>query len=123
MKYLCLVYYPEATVEQMSPEDWLALNYECVRYGEALAGTEHRVTGAALEPTRTAVTVRVRQGQASVTDGPFAETREQLAGFYLIEARDMDDAVQVAARIPPARLGSIEIRPVRELPALPSTQS
>lgn len=123
MKYLCLVYYDEATVGQMSPEDWLALNHECVRYGDAIADTGHRLGGAALEPTRTAVTVRVRNGQAAVTDGPFAETREQLAGFYLIDARDLDDAVQVAARIPPARLGSIEIRPVRDLPVLTPDQA
>lgn len=119
MKYLCLVYYSEAEVGQMSPEDWLALNYECVAYGEEIAASGHRLGGSALEPTATAVTVRVRDGQTTVTDGPFAETREQLAGFYLLDARDIDDAVRTAARIPPARLGSIEIRPVRELPVPP----
>lgn len=116
MKYLCLVYYNENDVRQMTPEAWLALNHECVDYGKDIAASGHRLGGAALQPTATAVTVRVRDGHASVTDGPFAETREQLAGFYLIDARDLDDAVQVAARIPPARLGSIEIRPLRELP-------
>jgi hypothetical protein len=120
MKYVCLVYYAEAEVGQMSPEDWLALNYECVAFGDDIAASGHRLGGAALEPTPTAVTVRVRGGQTTVTDGPFAETREQLAGFYLLEARDLDDAVRTAARIPPARLGSIEIRPVRELPVPPS---
>lgn len=119
MKYLCLVYYSEAEVGQMSPEDWLALNYECVAYGEEIAASGHRLGGSALEPTTTAVTVRVRDGQTTVTDGPFAETREQLAGFYLLDAHDIDDAVRTAARIPPARLGSIEIRPVRELPVPP----
>lgn len=119
VKYLCLVYYSEAEVGQMSPDDWLALNYECVAYGEAIAASGHRLGGSALEPTSTAVTVRVRDGQTTVTDGPFAETREQLAGFYLLDARDIDDAVRTAARIPPARLGSIEIRPVRELPVPP----
>lgn len=119
MKYLCLVYYSEAEVGQMSPDEWLALNYECVAYGEEIAASGHRLGGSALEPTTTAVTVRVRDGQTRVTDGPFAETREQLAGFYLLDARDIDDAVRTAARIPPARLGSIEIRPVRELPVPP----
>jgi hypothetical protein len=69
----------------------------------------------ALEPVNTATTVRIRNGRMSVTDGPFAETKEQLAGFYLIEARDLNDAIQVAAKIPPAREGSIEVRPVRQL--------
>lgn len=119
MKYLCLVYYSEAEVGQMSPDDWLALNYECVAYGEEIAASGHRLGGSALEPTTTAVTVRVRDGQTTVTDGPFAETREQLAGFYLLDACDIDDAVRTAARIPPARLGSIEIRPVRDLPVPP----
>ncbi len=73
--------------------------------------------GSALEPTSTATTVRVRDGRISITDGPFAETKEQLAGFYLIEARDLNDAIRVAGKIPPARFGSIEVRPVRELRA------
>lgn len=119
MKYVCLVYYAEAEVEQMSPEEWLALNHECVAYGEDIAASGHRLGGSALEPTTTAVTVRVRDGRTTVTDGRFAETREQLAGFYLLEARDIDDAIRTAARIPPARLGSVEIRAVRELPVPP----
>ena len=69
----------------------------------------------ALEPVDTATTVRVRNGKVSITDGPFAETKEQLAGFYLIEARDLNDAIHVAAKAPPAREGSIEVRPVRQL--------
>jgi hypothetical protein len=73
------------------------------------------LAGNALEPIATATTVRVRDGQVQVTDGPFAETREQLAGFYLIDAEDLDQAIEVAAGIPPARVGSIEIRPIREL--------
>ena len=77
------------------------------------------IAAEALQPVETATTVRVRQGRLSITDGPFAETKEQLAGFYLIEARDLNDAIQMAAKIPPAREGSIEVRPVRELnPAL-----
>lgn len=119
MNYLCLVYYDEAKTDAMTDEQWLALNHECVAYGAAIEARGHRRGGAALEPTRTAVTLRVRDGQATVTDGPFAETREQLAGFYLIEAADIDEAVRVATGIPPARFGSVEIRAVRTLPTPP----
>ncbi len=115
MKYACLVYYNEADMNAMTPADWDALNMECLAYGEDIAESGHRLGGEALAPTPTAITVRVRNGAMTTTDGPFAETREQLAGFYLIEARDLNEAVQTAARIPPARLGSIEVRPVREL--------
>ncbi len=120
MKYVCLVYYNEAEVGEMTPDAWQALNYECVAFGESIAASGHRLGGAALEPTPTAVTLRVRDGRTSVTDGPFAETREQLAGFYLIDAATLDEAVRVASKIPPARLGSIEIRAVRELPTPPA---
>jgi hypothetical protein len=115
MKYLCLVYYKESEIGAMSPEAWDALNAECISYGEAITRSGHRLGGEALEPTHTATTVRVRNGHVSATDGPFAETKEQLAGFYYIEAKDLDAAIDVASRIPPARLGSIEIRPVRSL--------
>ena len=115
MKYLCLVYYAESEINAMSKSDWEALNRECIACGEGLRASGHMIGGEALQPTHTATTVRVRNGNASTTDGPFAETREQLAGFYLIEARDLNDAIQVAAKIPPARLGSIEVRPVRDL--------
>ncbi|HIZ49789.1 MAG TPA: YciI family protein, partial [Candidatus Pseudomonas excrementavium] len=74
------------------------------------------ITGQPLQPVMTATTVRVRNGETLITDGPFAETKEQLAGFYLLEATDLDDAIRLASRIPPARLGSIEVRPARELP-------
>jgi hypothetical protein len=73
------------------------------------------VTAEALQPVDTATTVRVRNGKVSVTDGPFAETKEQLAGFYVIEARNLDEAIEAAAKIPPAREGSVEVRPVRQL--------
>lgn len=117
MKYLCLVYYKEAEIGAMSEAEWRSLNRECIACGESLRASGHMTGGNALQPTSTATTVRVRNGNATVTDGPFAETKEQLAGFYLIEARDLNDAIQVAAKIPPARLGSIEIRPIRELVA------
>jgi hypothetical protein len=112
MKYLCLVYCEEAKLhsEPESPDD-----AECHAYDTSLASAGLRVAAEALEPVETATTVRMRGGKLSVTDGPFAETKEQLAGFYLIDAPDLDEAIRVAAGIPPARVGSIEIRPVRQL--------
>jgi hypothetical protein len=108
MKYLCLVY--------LEPDKLHAVpDRECMTSGEGLRKSGFLVAAEALQPTRTAATVRVRNGAVSITDGPFAETKEQLAGFYLIEARDLNEAIQVAAKIPPAREGSVEVRPVREL--------
>jgi hypothetical protein len=117
MKYLCLVYYDENRIDAMTAAEWDSLVGECMNCGETLTKSGHMLGGESLQPVRTATTVRVRNGKVSTTDGPFAETREQLAGFYFIEARDLNDAIQVAAKIPPARLGSIEIRPIRELHA------
>lgn len=112
MKYLCLVYSDENDLHSLpdSPED-----SECHGYATHLAESGHLVAGEALEPVSTATTVRVRAGQVSITDGPFAETKEQLAGFYMIEAKDLNEAIRIAAGIPPARVGSIEVRPVRAL--------
>lgn len=112
MKYLCLVYLEEKTFAAAPdrPSD-----PECFAFGEGIRESGHYVTANALQPVKTAKTVRVRNGKASVTDGPFAETKEQLGGFYLIEAADMDEALRLAAKIPPARVGSIEVRPIREL--------
>lgn len=112
MKYLCLVYSEEAKLHSSpdSPKD-----DECKAYADSLLQSGHLVAGEALESVETATTVRVRGGKVSVTDGPFAETKEQLAGFYLIDARDLNEAIQVAAKIPPARVGSIEVRPIRPL--------
>ncbi len=112
MKYLCLVYLEEKTFASTadSPTD-----SECFASGESLQNSGHLIAAEPLEPVRTAVTVRIRNGKLSTTDGPFAETKEQLAGFYLVDARDLNEAVQIAAKIPPARVGSIEVRPVREL--------
>ncbi|HVL68742.1 MAG TPA: YciI family protein [Vicinamibacterales bacterium] len=108
MKYLCLVY--------LEKEKWSAVpDRECAACGQGLQEAGKLLAAEPLHPVETATTVRVRNGRVSVTDGPFAETREQLAGFYLIEARDLNEAIQVAAQIPPAREGSIEVRPVREL--------
>jgi hypothetical protein len=108
MKYLCLVYLDEKRLDELPDED-------CVEFDTAIRRSGHCVASEALESVSTATTVRVRDGKTSVTDGPFAETKEQLAGFYMIEARDLDEAIQIASRIPPARVGSIEVRPVRPI--------
>ena len=108
MKYVCLVYLEEEKLHAV-PDS------ECMACGTGFRSRGLLVAAEALQPVETATTVRVRNGKVSVTDGPFAETKEQLAGFYLIEARDLNDAIQAAAKIPPAREGSIEVRPVREL--------
>ena len=105
MKYLCLVYMDENDVANVPDTECKACNDEFKRRG-------HHVAAEALQPIRTATTVRVRNGKVSVTDGPFAETKEQLAGFYLLEASDLNEAIQVASRIPTARYGSVEVRPL-----------
>lgn len=115
MKYACLVYLEEAAMDKMTAREWDALNSECMDFGAAVDSSGHRVGGEPLQPISTATTVRVRNGKVTTTDGPFAETKEQLAGFYLFDAKDLDEAIRLASRIPPARLGSIEVRPVREL--------
>ena len=115
MKYLCLIYYEEKTINAMTQAEWQSLNEECVACGEDLHAGGHMLAGNALHPTSTATSVRVRDGKALITDGPFAETKEQLAGFYMLDARDLNEAIQLASKIPPARLGCVEIRPVREL--------
>lgn len=108
MKYLCLVYL-EADKLRSVPDR------ECQACGDGLRTSGALLSAEALQPVETATTVRVRHGKLSVTDGPFAETKEQLAGFYLIEAADLNDAIRIAAKIPPAREGSVEVRPVRHL--------
>jgi hypothetical protein len=108
MKYLCLVYMEQDKLHAVPDKECAACGEGCRKSGLLLAAE-------ALEPVHTATTVRVRNGKVSITDGPFAETKEQLAGFYLIDARDLNEAIQVAAKIPPAREGSVEVRPVRAL--------
>ncbi|PWG65389.1 YciI family protein [Sediminicurvatus halobius] len=115
MKYVALVYYDERIMKAMSQQQWDALNRECLGCVESLSQSGSFLAGQALENVDHAATVRVREGEVTVTDGPFAETREQLAGFYLLEARDLNDAIRIAGRIPPARHGSVEVRPVREV--------
>lgn len=110
MKYLCLVYMQEKDLNAVPDSD-------CRAFGDSLRESGRYIAAEALQRVDTATTVRVRDGKMAITDGPFAETKEQLAGFYLIDAKDLDEAIQVAAKIPPARAGagSIEVRPVREL--------
>ena len=112
MKYLCLIYDEEKKVGSMSKSESDAFMGEYFAFTEGIRKSGHYVAGEALQPVQTATTVRVRNGKVSTTDGPFAETKEQLGGFYMIEARDLNDAIQIAAKIPSARLGSIEVRPV-----------
>jgi hypothetical protein len=108
MKYLCLVYLEKDKLHAVPDR-------ECMACGDGFRKSGVLVAAEALHPTETATTVRVRNGRTSITDGPFAETKEQLAGFYLVDARDLNEAIQMAAKIPPAREGSVEVRPVREL--------
>ena len=108
MKYLCLVYGEESAIQKMD-------DAHCLEFDQSIRDSGHCVSSEALESVSTASTVRVRGGKVSIVDGPFAETKEQLAGFYLIEARDMDEAVKIASGIPPAEVGCIEVRPIRPI--------
>ena len=114
MKYLCLAYEEEQKLNALSEREWHALRDETLAYVEELRKRGQYVTSAALQSVHTATTVRVRNGRLSATDGPFAETKETLGGIVLIEARDLNDALQVAANWPSARIGSIEVRPIEE---------
>jgi hypothetical protein len=115
MKYLCLVYSEEKVLDAMPKDEFEVFSAEHVAVDEELRKSGHSLIAEALQPVHTATTVRVRNGKLSTTDGPFAETKEQLAGFYLVDAHDLNEAIQIASKIPPAREGSVEVRPVREL--------
>jgi hypothetical protein len=115
MRYLCLIYDDEKTLAGMSASESDQFMREYVAFTEAIKRSGHYLGGEALQPVQAATTVRMRNGKLSATDGPFAETKEQLGGFYMIEARDLNDAIQVASRIPSARIGTIEVRPIMEL--------
>jgi len=108
MKYLCLVYLDQA--------NWSACPDQlCADYSQLLSDSKRLIAGEPLHPVHTATTVRVRNGQVQLYDGPFAETKELLAGFYLVDAKDLNEAIQIASDIPPARHGSVEVRPIRQL--------
>jgi hypothetical protein len=115
MKYLCLIYYDEKKLDNMPKTERDALYDEAYAYYDDLVRIGHGIAGDPLQPVETARTVRVQKGKVSITDGPYIETKEQLGGFILIDARDLDEAVQLAAKIPPARLGGVEVRPIHEL--------
>jgi hypothetical protein len=115
MQYLCLVYADEARLAAMSQREVDGLIDETTANNEELRASGHLLLAQALEQVDEAVTVRVRDGRLSATDGPFAETTEQLGGFLLVEARDLNEAIRIAGRIPSARLGSVEVRPVIDL--------
>ena len=116
MKYMLLVYVAENTLDEAAREKCYR---ESAQLCQDLAASGKYLDAAPLHPVATATSVRVRDGKPLVTDGPFAETREQLGGFYLIDAKNLDEAIRIAARIPPASVGTIEIRPVLDIPGLP----
>ena len=115
MRYMLLIYDREADWAKLNEKDQGALYGEYGVFTEGIQKSGHYRAGDPLQPIATATTVRVRNGKTVTTDGPFAETKEQLAGYYLVEAKDMDDAIGIAARIPSARFGSVEVRPVKSM--------
>jgi len=115
MRYLCLIYMDEQALDAMPEREMSALNARHVTFNDSLRASGHYIEAEALQPVRTTRCVRSPKGGTSITDGPFAEAKEVVAGFYLIEARDFDEAVDIASRIPSANLGTIEVRPTRRL--------
>lgn len=114
MKYLCLAYEAETVFKTMPGPEWDALREETLSYVETLQRGGQLIDTRPLQSATTAVTLKVRGGQLAVTDGPFAETKEQLGGYFLIEARDLNEAIQIAAKWPGARYGQIEVRPIED---------
>lgn len=112
MKYLCQVWFDGTMLDTMSKEEKHRLDSDSLGYDRDLMASGHMIHAEALQSPRSAVTVRVRNGETSVTDGPFIETKEYLGGFILVDAKDLNDAIRVAAGIPLAKLGSIEVRPI-----------
>ena len=116
MKYLCLIYEDESFWSKTPKPELDAIMVDYRAFGTTYRQSGNVLGGNALQPTTSATTVRVRNGKMSTTDGPFAETREQLGGYYLLEAKDLNEAIQIAAKIPGAKTGSIEVRPIMEIP-------
>jgi hypothetical protein len=112
MTFMCMAYEEEAKLNELSPEEWQALRHETLSYVEVLKTSGHLIAAHPLRSARTASTLRVRGGALSVLDGPFAETKEQIGGFFLIDAADKEEAIALASRWPGARIGTIEVRPV-----------
>jgi hypothetical protein len=115
MRYLCLVFYDENKRNALSEQESEALIQEALDFDDTQRSQGRFVAAHPLQPVHAATTLRVRNGKLSVTDGPFAETNEQIGGFVLLEARDLNEAIQVASQIPPIRLGGVEIRPIIEI--------
>jgi hypothetical protein len=117
MKYLCLIYSEENVVRNLPKPELEAMMGQYLAFTESIQKSGQYLGSNRLEPTKAAATVRVRNGKASTIDGPFAETKEQLGGYYLVEARDFNEAIQLASKIPGAQVGSIEVRPIAEIPS------
>jgi len=115
MKYLCLIYQDESVPQKLPKAEFEKIHSEYLAFTDEIKKSGRLLANNGLQPTNTATTVRVRNGKVATTDGPFAETKEQLGGYYLVEARDLNEAIQIAAKIPSARFGSIEVRPVWEI--------
>lgn len=115
MKYLCLIYHEDEALENLAPDSYETVVRDTFEYRKELRLRGHWITASPVESAECAVSVRVRHGEVGVTDGPYAETKEQLGGFYLIEARDLNEAIRLASKMPPARLGCIEVRALTEL--------
>jgi len=114
MKYLCLVYVEEKTLNALPKNERVTLSDESMAYCDELQKNGQLIAASPLHPVETATTVRVRAGKASTTDGPFAETKEQLGGFLMIDVRDLNDAIRIASHFPAARIGSVEVRPMKD---------
>jgi hypothetical protein len=114
MKYICLAYEEENALNALSKSEWGALRNETLAYVDELRNNGLLISAEPLQSVQSAATVRVRSGKVSVSDGPFAETKETLGGFFLINARDLNEAIQVASKWPSARFGSIEVRPIED---------
>ena len=121
MKFVCLIYHPENALAAMPKEEFDALRGRYVAFTQSIIEGRQLVVGEALQPTRTATTVRIRDGRVTTTEGPAFETGEQLGGFFLIDARDANEAIRIAARIPDASTGRIEVQPVVEFSAPAAT--
>lgn len=117
MKFLCLVYFKQETLDALPPSEKAALTRDSMAYNDLLSQRKHYIAAEALEPVHNARTIRVRQGKSSVTDGPFAESKEVLGGFILVNAATMDEALEIGVGIPLATLGSIEVRPIMPMSA------
>ncbi len=120
MKYMLLIHDDEQAWGKLSESERQLIFGEYGQFTQQIKSSGHYLAGAQLQPTSTATSVRVRNGKRLLTDGPFAETREQLGGYFLIDAKNLDDAISIAGRIPAARVGTVEIRPVMEIAGLPT---